>query len=204
LVLALHLVFIAILLHATVTPTPAILPARESILWFVLPHRATPAPARPREPGIVRRARPAAPPNRDYRAITLPWQNRSAPPGDLHSLLFNCAPENLAGLSPEQRMQCAQSPLVPKQNDSVDYADHTDRSHNAARWAREKQRKNGPLLLPCASPQSILGLASLGGALCVAHGLAKGFDTDNLPLYGDRPEDVHVPNNGDPPDRPPN
>jgi hypothetical protein len=202
LVVVLHVTLIALLLHATFSPVPAARPTHEGILWFVLPqHPKAEKPKHVAKPaGKHPKTRTIAP---DYRAIALPPVTSSAPPAALHGLLFDCAPENLVNLSAEARAQCAASPLAPKQDDSVDYADHTNRSHNAARWAREKQRKNQPLLLPCASPASIFATAGIGTLICLGNGVINGFDLDKLPMYGDRPEQIHVPNNGDPPDKPP-
>ncbi len=87
-----------------------------------------------------------------------------------------------------------------KKDDSVDFADHTNRVRDAALWARQKARKNGPALLPCASTQSIYATLSTATLACLANGAINGMDLDARPMYGDKPEDEgHVPNNGDPP-----
>lgn len=65
--------------------------------------------------------------------------------------------------------------------------------------AREKERKNLPGLLPCASSQSIFATLSTSTILCLAHGAISGFDLDARPLYNERPEDTRIPNGDDPP-----
>ena len=95
-------------------------------------------------------------------------------------------------LTPEQRTRCA----APGPSHAPDYADHSKEIPGAARWARELKRKQAPALLPCASN---LGLAvGIGTLVCLGKGLADGFDMNDQPVYGDRPEEHHVPNNGDP------
>jgi len=81
----------------------------------------------------------------------------------------------------------------------VDFADHTNHARDATRWAREKERKNLPGLLPCASSQSILATLSTSVILCLAHGAISGFDLDARPLYNERPEETHIPNRGEVP-----
>lgn len=123
--------------------------------------------------------------------------NFKTPPKDqdkmkvMHGLMFQCGLGNLEKWSAEQRAQCAPllGAITPK--DTPDYADHTNRSHNAARWARARTRKNAPTLLPCMPPSP----ASL---FCLGNGLSDGFDLDAQPGYFDRPRTVTVPNNGEP------
>jgi len=103
-------------------------------------------------------------------------------------------------LTPEQQAACASASSGMKRDDSVDFADHTNRVRDAALWARQKARKNGPLLLPCASTQSIYATLSTATLACLANGAINGMDLDARPMYGDKPQDEgHVPNNGDPP-----
>jgi len=94
---------------------------------------------------------------------------------------------------------CARSSTGQKPNDSVDFADHTNRARDATRSAQEKERKNQPGLLPCASSRSIFATFSTSTILCLAHGAISGFDLDARPLYNERPEDTRIPNGGDPP-----
>jgi hypothetical protein len=118
----------------------------------------------------------------------------------LHLYLFDCSPENDANLMQEQRAQCARA--APKHDDSVDYADHTDRSHDSVRWARGLARQQAPTLLPCMSSQGVgVGLATFG---CLGKGLVSGFDLDDESGYGGGPPaEAQVPNGGDPPPPPP-
>ena len=134
----------------------------------------------------------------DYSKINLPPTQGETDLGAMHGFLFDCAPENLNNLSPEQRAQCATASAGQRPDDFVDYADHTDRSKNAVRWARGLMRKQQPLLLPCMPPLSLAAL------ICLGKGAADGgFDLDAQPNYGDKPQVLHVPNNGDEPNGPP-
>lgn len=190
LVALLHVAIVALLMRASLVPhgTHGV---RETILFL------TPPP-----PRLKPRAESAPPPaaNRlvlpDYRGITLPPVTAPKVPENLGVLLFGCRPENIAQLPPEQRALCADKSTGLKPDGSVDFADHTDRSRSAALWARGRARKNRPLLLPCASNTGI-GVG-IGTALCLADGVVNGFKPDEGPIYGDRDEPVHTPNNGDP------
>jgi hypothetical protein len=193
-VAVLHVAIALLFLRAMLAPKHTAVPVRETVLYL------QPLP-KPKAEKIVPPSRKPMPKISIpfHNVITLP-QSQDENAKVLQGLgreLFDCRPENLSTLSAEQRAQCANRSLKP--DDSVDYADHTDRAMDAARWAREKQRKNGPALLPCASTQSIFATLSTGTLLCLAHGAVSGFDLDNGPLYGDRPEESHLPNNGDPP-----
>jgi hypothetical protein len=196
-VIVLHIAIIAVLLRATIIhrifrPAPS-----ETIL--LLP----PPPPKPKVKHIEPSARLIAPPLKlpDYRGLTIPLtkdENASAG-ADLGFQLFDCRIENLSKLTDEQRARCAKSSTAPKPDDSVDFADHTNRARDPTRWAREKERKNQPGLLPCASSQSIFATLSTGTILCLAHGAISGFDLDARPLYNERPEETHIPNGGEPP-----
>ncbi len=200
LVLLLHLIAIAFLLNATLHAGKQISPPREGTIWFVLPPRA--------KPQTVRVIPAPAQPSRSTRFViprnaitTAPIVPNLAAHGDLHALLFDCAPENLVNLPPEQRAQCLSAPGSAKPpGDTEVYAEHATRSNNAAHWARGVARKHEPLLLPCASPQSIFATFSLATLICLAKAAKEGkFDLDEQPGYGDKPEQVGVPNGGDPP-----
>jgi hypothetical protein len=121
-------------------------------------------------------------------AIT-PQQPQAIP--SLNSQMFGCAPETLDALSQEQRAQCNGTAAIPQRNDTVDYADHTNRSRGAARWARDRARQNAPVLLPCASNQGI-GV-SIGTLICVGNGLINGFDVESMPSYADKPDTYKPP-----------
>jgi hypothetical protein len=190
--LALHIALIALLLRASLGPNPTGTLVHETIL-LLLPLKSKTEKTLPVSPHAQRAAQHYP----DYSAITLPPLPITGTSEGLHLMLFDCLPENISNLSPERGARCAGASTDTKQDDSVDSTDHTGRSRDAAHWARGRLRKNGPLLLPCASNAGIgVGLGTL---LCLAKGAANGFDLDNQEIYGDRPEDVHVPNGGDPP-----
>ncbi len=194
-VLVLHIAVVAILLRATIVRGIFIPASHETILF--LPPLPKPEIRHVEPP--ARRTMPTF--NlQHYRGFTLPQTNEDskAHPA-LGFQLFDCRIENISRLTEEQRALCAKSSTGPKPGDSVDFADHTGRARDAVRWAREKQRKNQPLLLPCASSQSIYATLSTETILCLAHGAIGGFDVDAGPIYGERPEETHVPNGGDPP-----
>jgi hypothetical protein len=115
-------------------------------------------------------------------------------PNGLNRQLFGCAPDQLATATAEERAACASASLGPRYDPgATDYRDHTDRSKNAVQWARDRARKNAPLLLPCMSPQA-MGV-SLYTLYCLGKAAATGkFDKDD-PGYGDMPD--HIANEGD-------
>ena len=191
----LHIGVIAALLNAFYRPAPSIGSSAEHIVWF----RLAPKPAEKVVIPPKQRARVISTPFHypDYSKINLPPMPGETDLGALHGFLFDCAPENLNNLTPEQRAQCATASTGHKPDDSVDYADHTDRSKNAVRWARGLMRKQQPLLLPCMPP-----LNPIITVICLTKGASQGFDLDMQPRYSDKPEDIHVPNNGDPPGPP--
>jgi hypothetical protein len=192
-VLVLHIVIVAILLRATII-RGIFGPAPPETILFLPP---LPPEIRHVEP-LARRIVPTFH-QQDYRGLALPQTNENSKTGSgLGFQLFDCRIENLSRLTEEQRALCAKSSTGPKPDDSVDFADHTGRVRDAVRWAREKQRKNQPLLLPCASSQSIYATLSTDTILCLAHGAISGFDIESGPVYGERPEETHVPNGGDP------
>lgn len=194
LVVFIHVVIIAVLLHAVTRRGERITPAREIVLRFLRP--PPPAIVKPvAPPPPIRSIVPLAP---SPHAITPP---PAANPGSLqglHMLLFNCAPENLGNLSPEERQQCemASIPPAPAQTDIP--RNLPSRAKDAPQWERALARKNNPTLLPCMPP------LSLAAVLCMGNGLANGFGKlDNQPHYGDAPGvAARVPNNGDPSDLP--
>jgi hypothetical protein len=189
-VLVLHVAIAILLLRATMSPPRIVNAVRETIIYLVQPEplkkkagptRSVPSAAAARAP--------------DHRGYFVPRTNGiESGPAAAPLDLLDCRPENLVNLTPEQRARCH----APKPSGVPDYADHSREIPGAVRWAREKQRKNGPALLPCASTQSIFATLSTATLLCLAHGAVDGFDPDSAPMYGDRPEETHVPNNGDP------
>lgn len=195
--IALNIVLVAALLQAMVERAPPLRAPKESITWLSLPPKPQPHETPAARPRLATAPLGIIP---GTHAITVPPATSGADLKGLHDFLFDCTAQNLAGLPPEQRAHC-KGVLGPRpDDDSVDFADHTARSHDAARWARARDRKNGPLLLPCASPTAAgIGLGTL---LCLGNGLVNGFDLDAQPGYADTPVEPHVPNNGDPPDAP--
>ena len=195
----LHIAVIAALLTLThekiVAPRAA--PVGE-LIWFLPPPPkrtvVTSKPentTRPTGISVQRNSLPSG------NGITLP----SAPPSPslqaLHGTLFGCA--DLDHLSPEERAHCGSALAVSP--DAVDIRDGVNRSRQAALWERGRQRKNGPLLLPCMSPNGPPNFLAI--AACLAKGaVAGGIDPNQQPVYGDTATVTHLPNNGDPPDSP--
>jgi len=195
-VIVLHIAVIAVLLRATIVQR-IFRPAPGETILLLQPPPPKPEVKRVEPPALLPAPVLKLP---DYRGLTIPLtkdENARAGSG-LGFQLFDCRIENLSRLTDEQRAQCAKSSIAPKPDDSADFADHTNHARDAARWAREKERKNQPGLLPCASSQSIFATLSTGTILCLAHGAISGFDLDARPLYGERPEETHIPNGGDP------
>jgi hypothetical protein len=169
--------------------------AGHEIFFYFPPHRPPHRNERPADRATTAPAIPATPALLDYRGITLP-ESQTAPSLSLNRSLFGCSPQEMANLSREERARCANA--IPP-DDSVDFRDGTSRSQSAALWERGRERKNAPLLLPCMSPNAPL---SLGTVICLARGAVKGLDLNSQPSYADTPEQFHLPNNGDPPDKP--
>jgi hypothetical protein len=195
-VLVLHLIVLGLWLNASTAGRPKNAPL-ETIL-YLSPPKPEIKPAVPATPRPKVRALPL--PGRS--AITVPAMkdNDARALQGLGRALFDCRVENLSRLTPEQQAACASASSGMKKDDSVDFADHTNRVRDAALWARQKARKNGPALLPCASAQSIYATLSTATLACLANGAINGMNLDAQPMYGDKPEaEGHVPNNGDPP-----
>jgi hypothetical protein len=194
-VLLLHVSIVLILWHLTVQSGTLVSAPRELVfrLWRLPP----PAPAKPALPAppvpvivpLPRTVAPITPP---------PTSANGSNVNGLHQWLFNCAPDNLDRLTPEQRSQCALRALSPNSDDSSSVLNLPSRAHDAPHWQRALARKQAPPLLPCASPAG-LALTPLT-VICAANGVLNGFgDLDEQPGYGDSPGvAAHVPNNGDP------
>jgi hypothetical protein len=197
----LHVIVIAALVKATYVIIPNHPVAREIEVWFIFPPKPQPKARlqlQKENPKASGRITPETPVIPDYAHITLPpsWGEKNA--NGLNQSLFGCEPDHIALLSAEDRAKCPSVAAASRDRDkdAVDYHDHTDRSKDREHWARGRDRKNMPLLLPCASPYGI-GV-SLGTLLCLAKGATEGFDPDNQPGYMDKPVIIHVPNTGDP------
>jgi hypothetical protein len=198
-VVLLHAAILAALLQATLWPRRIISSARETILILRPAEKPKPEKTIAAKP-VPHKARGgvAGPIYPDYAHFHLA---PTAPSGEAERgvgrALFDCRPENIAKLPVDERARCALSSTGMIPNRSVDFADHTDRSRDAARWARGRARKNAPLLLPCANPKALT--IGIGTALCLAKGVIDGFDVEGQKGYQDREVETHVPNGGDPP-----
>ncbi len=197
-VLAVHAVMIALLLWRQADRLRAPTPAAERIVWLAPASAVAPRRLPPTAGGKTRRPSYAGP---DYRGIALSAEPPPAAATDgLGHALFDCQGQDLSRLSAERRAHCAGSIFAAHPGSDDDVREPRERSVAAARWARGRARKNAPLLLPCMSPQAAgIGLGTL---LCLGKGAIDGFDLDAMPGYGDSSEQVHVPNGGDPPDKP--
>ena len=199
-VLLLHGSVIFLLLQSTWRKVPTALP-HETTIWLSLPQsplKSKPVNTPSTAPVAAAETPELAPALPKSHAITLPPMPEVNALQGLHGSLFDCAPENLANLSAEQRAHCRAAAGAPAPYDpnAVDYADHSGKIPGAQRWAREAARKNAPLLLPCASPAGI-GV-SIGTAICIGKGVLNGFDLEHKQEYFDKADDPRVPNNGDP------
>jgi hypothetical protein len=200
-VVVLHIAIVAVLLNATIVQRMFRPAPHETILYLQPLAKPKPQPT-PQAKRIAPLLRPVVPASKlqNSTGIIVPQTTDETAKANSRPgyQLYDCRAANLPKLTADQRAACAKSAIGPKQDDnSVDYADHSDQVPGAARWAREKARKNGPTLLPCASNVALA--VALGTVLCLADGAINGFDLNAQKQYGDRPEDYHVPNNGDPP-----
>lgn len=201
----LHALIIFALIRIVTPPTaPVATHVKEILLRLVAPPRPVIKPVAP-QPAHNDKRRPQSP---TYIMPTFVWpqqlpdqRDRAALQG-FGSALANCAPENLVNLNADERAACARSGLALRDN-GPDFRDHTDRSKDAALWARRRARKNAPALLPCANPHApATAFLSLGTLICLTKGAVEGFDLDAAPGYADKLEIQHLPNNGDPPSSP--
>lgn len=193
-VVLLHVCFLAILLHSAFKPGETAPTTREIILQLLQPPPPRAQPKPEATPPIVR---VIAPPS--HNTITLPPAAPNTPGlQGLHQFLFNCAPETLGLLTPEQRAQCATQALGPNPDETDSLRNLPSHAYDARHWARALARKQNPVLLPCMSSAGIGVSPTM--LVCIGKGAIKGFgDLDEGPGYGDAPPvEVHVPNNGDP------
>lgn len=193
-VLILHLIAIAALLSATRWHDLHIAAQKEIILQLITPK----APAKPKPPKTQtakpKSAREPAPAFVPPSTFTPPPSSTAPALNGLNHQLFGCSPDQLATATPEERAACASASLGPRYDPgATDYRDHTNRSKNAAQWARDRARKNAPLLLPCMSPD---GFSPLYTAYCLAKTAVTGkIDTEGQRGYQDTPD--HIANEGD-------
>ena len=197
-VVVLHIAIVALLLNATLVQRIFKPASRETILYLQPPPKLEVKPQIKRAEPVAHRIAPVVKPQNSI-GIPLPQTKNEAPVGDARPgyQRFDCRTANLPKLTEDQRVECAKSAIGPTRgNDSdVDYADHSDQIPGSERWAREKARKNSPPLLPCMSNKGV----SVPNPLCIAKGLVNGINPDEQADYSDKPDDTHIPNNGDPP-----
>jgi len=193
-VLLLHLLVIAALLSTTRWTAQPIAEPKEIILHLIAP---PPKVAEKKEPAKAPKAKPlrqATPAFVPPPAFTPPVTSTAPPLNGLNRQFFGCTPDALASATPEERAACASASLAPRYDPgATDFRDHTDRSKSAAQWARDRARKNDPLLLPCMSPD---GWSPLYTAYCLAKTAVTGkLEGENQRGYQDQPD--HIANEGD-------
>jgi hypothetical protein len=192
-VFALHVAIVIAFLSATQWSDHRIAQTGEVVLHLVLLQTPKPeAPPKPPKKTATPRATPIHSPAADF---VVPPDPRSAPQTNgLARPFFDCSPAQLESATPRERAACASASLSPHVDPGeVDYRDHTDRSKSAALWARDRARKNAPLLLPCMSPD---GFSPLYTAYCLGKSALGGkIDREDQPGYQDQPD--HTANDGD-------
>lgn len=193
-VLLLHLFVILALLSITRWSVPPIAEPKEIILNLI-----TPKPI----PKIDEKKKPATKPKAVHEPAPAfvppprftPQTPSTAPAlNGINRQLFGCTPDALASATPQERAACASASLGPRYDPgATDFRDHTDRSKSAAQWARDRARKNAPLLLPCMSPA---GFSPLYTAYCLAKTAVTGkLEGEDQMGYQDLPD--HIANEGD-------
>ncbi|HEX4303004.1 MAG TPA: hypothetical protein VHZ78_09435 [Rhizomicrobium sp.] len=143
LVAAVHAVAVVFLV-TSITSGPLNLPAPREIFFLFHP---PPPPHRPPPPRTVfiPPTQPAAP---VFRAIApLPPDVPTDAKG-LALSLFGCTPENLADLTPEQRMHCSGTPVMTSFGSSFD-TPLQEHALQATRWRAAVAERNTPLSVPC-------------------------------------------------------
>jgi len=190
-VLALHLLVIAMLLRATQWHAEPATVVKEIIIHLIAPPK--PPQSKPEEEKKIAPRTESPSTARPY-SFTPPTTLPAMPSSGLNQQLFGCTPDQLATASPEQRAHCASASLGPRYDPSAtDYRDHTDRSKNTAQWFRDRARKNAPMLLPCMSPA---GFSPLYTAYCLAKTAVAGkLEGESQFGYQDMPD--HQVNEGD-------
>ena len=193
-VLLLHLLVILALLSTTRWTVHQIAEPKEIVLNLITP-KAQPKPEEKKAP------QKSLPPFRQPAPAFVP-PPAFAPPAPsiapalngLKRQLFGCTPDALATATPEERAACASASLGPRFDPgATDFRDHTDRSKSAAQWARDRARKNAPMLLPCMSPD---GFSPLYTAYCLAKTAVTGkLEGESQKGYQDVPD--HIANEGD-------
>jgi hypothetical protein len=163
LALAIQVLFLAALYYVSPLATPRRAAVHETLLLLPrliqLPPPAAPSTIDARGP--VRRPPVFAPP------IFVAPPSTAAPPGvaapqpDVQALgrsLFNCAPENFANLSPEDRARCerpGEGLAVAQPPDLMGGKSHVK---DEAHWQEELAREQSPTVLPCMGGLDVLCL----------------------------------------------
>jgi hypothetical protein len=209
-VVLLHGLFVIVLLHVITSPKPVEKGVREILMHLTPPARPKPRVVQPTARSAKKQRTPQQTGGIEVPSSLPAW---ALPPAHddrpaLQSFgraLSNCTPESLGNLSAEERAACGRSGFALGQDDQYDLHQHATRSKDAPLWARRRDRKNAPALLPCANPNApATAFLSIGTLICLTKGAIDGkFDMDAAPGYADKPEVIHLPNNGDPPDKPP-
>jgi hypothetical protein len=178
LVLVLHALLLFTFLHFMVTPYAGGKPAPERLLEMIIPmtrpRAPTPAPARPSKPA------PALPHQGNAPLSVMPSYVPPATAPDVTGLgqaLFDCAPENIPNLTPDQRAHCTNGIPRPDNDAVLEPKSHVQ---DPARRAAEMRTKNTPGHIPCAtmiSGHTGGGDVPVPGAdpICVLGGLINGF-----------------------------
>lgn len=193
-VLILHLLVVAALLSTTRWTILPLTEPKEIILHLIAPK---PQPKIEEKKAPVEKPKPAretAPAFIPPPAFVPPATTTAPVPSGLNRQLFGCTPDQLASATPGERAACASASLGPRYDPgATDYRDHTDRSKSAAQWARDRARKNAPMLLPCMSPA---GFSPLYTAYCLAKTAVTGkLEGESQMGYQDLPD--HIANEGD-------
>jgi hypothetical protein len=154
LVLLLHLLLLAALLHSVIHPVRTA--AMREIFFQLAPRRerAIPLPAPPL-PAMI------APPRGGVTTGAMPTPAPAAP--DMRGLgqaLFGCAPEILGSLTPEQRSHCTTGFARPDANAVAAPSTHVK---DAARWAGALKERNTPGRIPCTYIAVTPVMAGAGG-----------------------------------------
>lgn len=178
LVALLHGLLLMLLLHAFTPNNTRALSPRETILRLVpLLQRAPKEEAAP-SAGTARNARPLPAP-------AMPPSIATTPAPDVTGLgmrLFGCAPEQLATLTPEERVRCATGLKAP---DRSVVSIPKSQVQDPARRAAEMRAKNSPLRIPCTYVGSApaphgTAVAGMIDPFCALDGLFNGY----APLTG--------------------
>lgn len=193
-VVLLHVLLILAFLRATVHKIKNPPAAREFVITIIAPHAPAKPQSAPPPPAMIV---PSAPRPNQIGPFAVPAPNGAALRG-LHQSLFNCAPEVLGDLTPQQRARCASQAMASNPDDTLALSDLPSQARDPEHWERALVRKQNPLLAPCVRPEGPPPRLLL--VLCLSEGALNGFgDPDETRGYGDAPlMKPHIPNNGDP------